>query len=85
MALQKTMPTPQGFTATDAYHRVESVVLNSKTKISFRLRSYKGSSESVAFADHGYDCAYDMSGNNPIAQAYEYVKTISDFQDATDL
>jgi len=85
MALQKTMPTPQGFTATDAYHRVEGVVLNSKTKMSFRIRSYKDSSESVAFADHGYDCAYDISGSNPIAQAYAYAKTLDSFSDATDV
>ena len=85
MALQKTMPTPQGFTATDAYHRVEGVSIKSKTEISFRVRSYKDAVETVSFADHGYECSYDLSGANPIQQAYVYLKTLSEYSSATDV
>lgn len=85
MALQKTMPTPQGFIATDAYHRVEGVSLPSKTELSFRVRSYKDEEEAVAFADHGYGCVYDMDGDNPIKQAYEHLKTLPEFADAADV
>ena len=85
MALQKTMLTPQGFTATDAYHRVEGVLLKSKTEISFRVRSYKDAVETVSFSDYEYSCAYDMAGENPIKQAYEHLKTLPEFADATDV
>lgn len=85
MALQKTVPTPQGFTATDAYHRIEQVSIDTKTKVSFRVRSYKDANEAVAFADHGYECDYDLDGSNPIAQAYVYLKTLDSFSSATDV
>lgn len=85
MALQKTKLTPQGFTATDAYHRVEGVSLKSKTEISFQVRSYKDASEAVSFSDHGYECAYDLNGNNPIYQAYSHLKTLPEFADAADV
>lgn len=85
MALQKTMPTPQGFTATDAYHRVEGVSIVGKTKISFRVRSYKDAAEAVSFSDHGYECDYDLQGVNPISQAYVHLKTLSEFAGAADV
>ena len=83
MALQKTTKTPHGFDAIGAYHRVEGVTLNSKVSINFRLRSYK-KPECEAFADAGFGCDYDMDGANPIAQAYEHLKTLPEFADAVD-
>ena len=83
MALQKTATTPQGFTATNAYHRVEGVTLASKTSINFRVRSYKELG-CEAFSDVGFTCAYDISEANPFVQAYEHLKTLPDFSDAVD-
>ena len=83
MALKKTVLTDQGFNAVDAYHRVEAVSLQSKTRISFRVRSYN-SVEFPAFADQEFDCSYDIEGPNPIAQAYVHLKTLPEFEDATD-
>ena len=85
MALQKTTTTPQGFEATNAYHRVEAVTLTSKDEISFRVRSYKDASETVAFGDAGFSCAYDIAGENPIKQAYEHLKTLPEFAGAADV
>jgi hypothetical protein len=59
MALQKTTKTPHGFTAADAYHRVEGVSIVEKTKISFQVRCYKDALEAVSFSDNGYECSYD--------------------------
>ena len=84
MALQKTITTPHGFEATNAYHRVEAVALNTKTEIAFRVRAYKDQDAALAFGDGGYQCAYDIAGDNPIKQAYEHLKTLPEFSDAVD-
>ena len=31
-----------------------------------------------------YSCAYDINGENPIKQAYLYLKTLPEFASATD-
>lgn len=84
MALKKTVTTQQGFDAIDAYHRVEGVRLNGKTSISFQVRSYKDESDLPAFADVSYEAAYDLNGNNPISQAYNYIKTLPEFLESRD-
>ena len=84
MALEKTVTTPQGFDATDAYHRVSGVALISKNKINFSVQSFKSKDASVAFASEQHSCLYDLTGNNPIAQAYYHLKTLPEFAGAKD-
>lgn len=84
MALQKSTTTPHGFSAVDAYHRVECVRLDGKTEINFQLRSYKDATAPVAFADKAYTCVYDLDGLNVIAQAYYYLKTLPELAGALD-
>jgi len=83
MAFKKSTQTPFGVTVQDAYIRVEGVQLVTKNQISFRART---SVDGVLphFADVGYECAYDIQGHNPIAQAYEHLKTLPAFEGATD-
>lgn len=83
MALEKTVTTPHGFKAVDAYHRVEGTQV-SKDKMTFSVRSYKDNSGLPHFDDASFNCAYDMAGANPIAQAYVHLKTLSEFSDAND-
>jgi hypothetical protein len=83
MALSKTVTTPQGFTATNAYHRVEGVSLT-KTQLAFHARSYV-QVDKPAFADQDYKCAYDLTGENPIRQAYLHLKTLPEWADAVDV
>ena len=83
MALEKTVTSPQGFKAIDAYHRVEGLSLNVKNKINFHVRSYKEIdkpffAEIILFSD------YDLMGENPIKQAYQYLKTLPEWADAID-
>lgn len=84
MALKKTTITAQGFTAEDAYFRVEEVKIAGKNKISFSIRGYKDDSGLPAFEDRPLTCDYDIESKNPIAQAYEHVKTLPEFAGASD-
>lgn len=83
MALKMKVETPQGFVVEDAYHRVESATLLDKTRVGFNVSVYKDVKKE-AFALNSYTCAYDINGNNPIAQAYEHLKTLSEFKGAQD-
>lgn len=83
MALEKTATTPHGFRAVAAYHRVEGTQV-SKDRMTFQVRSYKDNSGLPHFADASFNCAYDIAGSNPIAQAYAHLKTLPEFDGATD-
>ena len=85
MALQKTVTTTHGLSASNAYHRVENVSLQGKNVIKFDLCSYASSSSESPFDVSDYGCSYDIDGSNPIQQAYEYLKTLSEFSGATDV
>ena len=83
MALAKTVSTVHGFQAVNAYHRVESVRLESKTAMSFHIRSYT-SVDKPFFEESVLACAYEINGDNPIKQAYDRLKTLPEFAGATD-
>ena len=84
MALQKSTTSPQGFNADNAYHRVENVSLLNKNSLNFMVLSYASASNNVSFQADAYNCDYDLEGDNPIKQAYEYLKTLPEFSGATD-
>lgn len=83
MALAKTVSTVHGLQAVNAYHRVEAVRLESKTAMSFHIRSYTAPDKPF-FEESVLSCAYQLDGENPIKQAYEHIKTLPEFEDATD-
>lgn len=85
MALQLTYTSQAGLTATNAYHRVEGVSIDGKTKIKFHVRSYADVENYPSFEDQALSCSYDIAGNNPIQQAYEHLKTLPEFAGATDV
>lgn len=83
MAIKKTKASIHGFNGVDAYHRVENVVLKSKTEMRFHLRAYV--STGYPFFDEAvYTAPYNMEGKNPIKQAYEFIKSLPEFEDAED-
>ena len=84
MALQKTVTTPQGFTAPNAYHRIEAIRIAGKTAMQFNVYSHIDGQTVPFFAEYLFDCPYTVSGENPIKQAYEYLKTQTEFTGATD-
>jgi hypothetical protein len=83
MALKKTVQTSFGVEVIDAYHRVEGIRIVNKNKIAYQLRTYTDKNLE-SFRDVIYGSAYDMTGANPIAQAYEYLKTLPEFAGAED-
>lgn len=82
MAFKKTVITPQGFEARDAYHRVEGVRIISKAEIKFQLRAYKNKETGQHFSDDEFNAPYNILGENPIAQAYAHLKSLPEFADA---
>lgn len=83
MALSKTVTTPQGFEATNAYITCEGIRLYGKEHIEFQVRSSKEKGLS-SFSDIAHFAPYELEGANPIKQAYEYLKTLPEFADAVD-
>lgn len=84
MALEKTVTTPHGFEAEDAYHRVEALEIPTKNTISFLVRSYKQPHGVPFFTETRITAEYDIAGDNPIAQAYAAAKKQAEFADAKD-
>jgi hypothetical protein len=83
MALAKTVLTVHGLQAVNAYHRIEAVTLQNKETITFHVRSYIATDKPF-FMESVLSCAYAIDGENPIKQAYEYLKTLPEFAGATD-
>lgn len=82
MALQKSI-NYKGITVNDCYIRVTRIDGN-KTEVSFGL-AYSANANAEAFNNETHACSYDVNGENPIKQAYEYLKTLPEFADATDV
>ena len=88
MALKKTVTTIHGFEATDAYHRIASLNVVNKDKISFTVQSFNVSPEENKhhFHSFGYSCLYNMASQlNPHQQAYLYLKSLPEWADAVDV
>ena len=83
MALSKTVTTPQGFEATNAYITCVNIRLYGKNSMEFQTRAAK-EKEFPSFSDTTYSAAFNLDGPNPIKQAYEYLKTLPEFADAVD-
>lgn len=81
MALKKTTTTVHEFEAVDAYHKVGNLSLVGKTEINFTVYASKTPNSPPFWAD-SFTCAYDLNGNNPLAQAYVHLKTLPEFADA---
>jgi hypothetical protein len=83
MALTANIETNEGVVVRNAYCRVEQIAIT-KTHINFVVKSYVNPEKFKKFFEKSYVCNYDLSGVNPIAQAYEHLKTLPDFAGATD-
>lgn len=55
----------------------------SKAEVVFTLY-YKASKKYDAFATKSFVGPYDLTGSNPFNQAYEYLKTLPEFEGSTD-
>jgi hypothetical protein len=84
MALQKTTTTNIGLEAPQAYHRVETLYVTTKNKMDFFIRSYASKNQQNWFAEKQYESEYDMNGENPIRQAYIFLKQQPEWSAAID-
>lgn len=84
MALKKDFRTSFGIDVPMAYHRVQRVQIVGKATIDFVLGVYKNEAESEYVTLKPFSCAYNIAGNNPIAQAYMFLKSTTEFGDAVD-
>jgi hypothetical protein len=83
MAIQKDFETVFGIKLTDAYCRVDNIVINEKTKMVFLLNTYADKTAKEIHTQT-FQCAYVLDGENPLAQAYKYLKTLPEFIDSQD-
>jgi hypothetical protein len=84
MALKQKISTNFGIEVDDAYHRVEQVTLANKSNITFVVNAYKDSEIKTYITNKSYACKYDITGKNPMVQAYEHLKTLPEFASAMD-
>lgn len=82
MAIMKNIELENGIKVDGAYLRVEFPSVT-KDKLTFNLRKYV-STDKPFFAEEVIECKYDIEGDNPFKQAYEYLKTLEEFKDAED-
>lgn len=81
MALKKTILF-KGISVKDCYIKVWQFN-GSKTDLSFGV-SYHNTKDDEMFDSKTYNCKYTLESENPIKQAYTYLKTLSEFVDAQD-
>ena len=84
MALQKNIELNTGIKVNNAYLRIDSVTINQKQNINFFLKSYVSNESNLSFYDQEFTTTYNIDGENPIKQAYLYLKTLPEFADAVD-
>lgn len=83
MALKKTVETRHGFIAQDAYISIGHVESLNKTSMSFTV-NYRKEKDAQPFDAKTFSCAFDVEGQNPYAQAYNFMKTLTEFSGAQD-
>jgi len=83
MALQKNTEFA-GITIPNAYFRISLIRQLSKKSGVAVVQGFTSSNEPQSFYQKDYGFEYDLAGDNPIRQAYKYLKTLPDFADAQD-
>jgi hypothetical protein len=84
MALKKTIQSNFGLEISNAYHRVGRIQIVNKTEMTFVANAFVDDKTDVPVETKLHTCEYDLAGNNALAQAYTYLKTLPAFAGATD-
>ncbi len=82
MALEKSIDTQYGLFAKNAYIRIQNVNVNKKD-MTYSVFIYADKTKSY-FDSKVFSCLYNLQGDNPIAQAYNHLKTLPEFVGAQD-
>jgi hypothetical protein len=83
MALKQTVNF-RGINIPDAYIKIGVLMIHSSNDHIEFSTQYMASGSDTPFNSKTVTCNYSLLGENPIKQAYEYLKTLSEFEDATD-
>lgn len=78
----KINATHKGINVNGAYCKISNVDLT-KSVMDFKLEK-RATESSEAFSVSEFTCPYDITGENPIKQAYEHLKKLPEFADAQD-
>jgi hypothetical protein len=81
MALKKNIDSQFGITINDAYIRVENISFDSAKTMRFFVRIY-AKQNFPALSEQQMELAFDMDGENPYVQVYQYLKTLPEFTNA---
>ena len=82
MAFKKLAKTSFGVELPNAYWRIELASVT-KTQMQVKLRVYN-TPDLPAFGEEDHTAPYDIEGENPIKQAYVYLKSLPEFADVID-
>lgn len=69
---------------TQAYLRVVLPSIRRGNEFIEFVLEYTAKEDATHFLVQHFECPYDLVGDNPIAQAYEYLKTLPEFEGCTD-
>jgi hypothetical protein len=84
MAFLIDVALPTGLSAPQSYVRVSSVSLTGKTQAAAYASYFAAPNSAAAYQVTEHEFLYELEGPNPIKQAYEHLKTLPEFADATD-
>jgi hypothetical protein len=84
MALKKTIQSNFGIEIPSAYHRVGRIEIFKKSEMAFIVSAFANDQIDSPVQTKQYACAYDLAGQNALAQAYEHLKTLPEFTGAID-
>lgn len=75
----------RGLSVSDGVARVNMPSISTdKTTLSFGVRFFANKEEAEELYSEQYECPYDITGDNPFAQAYNYLKTMDAFSIAIE-
>lgn len=86
MALIVKTTTAFGLSVDNAYCRIEGVSIAKDGGMTFTLCRYVAQgTQFPSFGNTQFTTSYTLTGANPVQQAYEYLKTLPEFANATDV
>ena len=91
MALKKTLTLNNGISLSDAYIKIISLDIPANVEIGGEKKrfaliktSIQSDPDGSLVESHVSDFEIDMNGNNFLQQAYEHLKTLTEFKGSTD-
>jgi hypothetical protein len=84
MALTKTIQSNFGLKIPNAYHRVGRIQIVNKSEMTFVVNAFVNGNADIPVEAQSHSCTYDLTGDNALTQAYNYLKTLEEFAGAED-